>query len=133
MNVFLLISAAVLLSIGILHSVVAEWTGERRLVWRITQLTLFDSSDAKDLLAKRIVRLAWHLTSLTWCGIAAALAYVSFAEQAESLLIVVRILGLTFLFHSVLSLIIARGKHPSWHLFLIVSLCCFLGTISPSR
>ena len=79
------------------------------------------------------MRLAWHLTSLSWCGIAAALAYLYFAEQTESVVIVVRIIGLTFLFHSMLSLIIARGKHPSWHLFLIVSVCCFLGTMSLSR
>jgi hypothetical protein len=133
MNAFLLFAAALLFFIGIMHTVLAEWQGERRLVRLITQSRLLDSSEAQDLLARRIVRLAWHLTSLTWCGIAAALAYVSFAEQTESLLAVVRILGLTFLLHSVLSLIIARGKHPSWHLFLIVSVCCFLGTISPSR
>jgi hypothetical protein len=130
MNVFLLIAAAVLFFIGIMHSVVAEWKGERRLVWRITQLTLFESSDAKDLLAKRIVRLAWHLTSLIWCGIAAALTYIAFVERTESVVMIVRILCLTFLLHSALSLIIARGKHPSWYLFLIVSVFSLLGTVT---
>ncbi len=133
MNVFLLFGAAVLFFVGVMHTVLAEWQGERRLVRRITRSRLLDSGDAQDLLARRIVRLAWHLTSVTWCGIAAALAYVSFAEQTESLLVVVRILGLTFLLHTVLSLVIARGKHPSWHLFLIVSVCCFLATVSGSR
>ena len=85
MNLFLLIAAMALFAIGIMHSVVAEWKGERRLVWRITQLTLFDSSDAKDLLAKRIVRLAWHLTSLIWCGCAVVLAYIAFVEALESI------------------------------------------------
>ena len=133
MNVFLLIAAVVLFFIGIMHTVLAEWKGERTLVRRITQLRLLDSSDSQDLLARRIVRLAWHLTSLTWCGIAAALTYLSFAEQTESLKIVVRILGSTFFLHSVLSLAIARGKHPSWYLFLIVSVFCFLGTGLLSR
>ncbi len=133
MNVFLLIAAVVLSFIGVMHTVLAEWKGERRLVRRITQARLLDSSDAEDLLAKRIVRLAWHATSLTWCGIAAALAYLSFAEQTESLKTVVRILGSTFLLHSVVSLVIARGKHPSWYLFLIVSVFCFLGTGPLSR
>ncbi len=130
MNAFLLIAAAALLSIGIMHSVVAEWKGERRLVWRITQLTLFDSSDEKDLLAKRIVRLAWHLTSLVWCGCAVVLAYIAFVEASESIIAVVRILSVVFLLHSVLSLAIARGRHASWLGFLIVSVFSYLGTMT---
>ena len=127
MNVFLLLAAAILFLIGIMHTVLAEWKGERTLVRRITRARLLDSSDAQDLVARRIVRLAWHLTSLTWCGIAAALTYLAFVEQTESLRMVVRILASTFLLHSVLSLVIVRGKHTSWYMFLLVSLLCFLG------
>jgi hypothetical protein len=133
MNVFFLIAAAVLFFIGIMHTILAEWKGERTLVRRITQLRLLESSASEDLLAKRIVRLAWHLTSLTWFGIAAVLTFLSFVEQTESVKVVVRILGSTFVLHSVLSLVIARGKHPSWYLFLIVSVFCFLGTGSFGR
>jgi hypothetical protein len=127
-NVFLLIAALVLFYIGIMHSVLAEWKGERRLVRRITGLTLFDSDEAKDLLAKRIVRLAWHLTSLLWCGCAAVLAYIAFVEALEPIIAVVRILAVVFLLHSALSLAIARGRHPSWLGFLIVSVFAYLGT-----
>jgi hypothetical protein len=133
MNVFLLAAAGILFLIAIMHTVLAEWKGERTLVRRIIRSRLLDSSDAQDLLARRIVRLAWHLTSLTWCGIAAALAYLSVAEQTDSLRMVVRILGSTFVLHSVLSLVIARGKHASWYLFLIVSVFCFLGAGFPHR
>jgi hypothetical protein len=130
MNVFLLFAAAVLFCIGIMHTVVAEWKGDRRLVWRITRLTLFDSSEAQDVLAKRIVRLAWHLTSLIWCGTATVLAYIAFVEASESITVIVRILAFVFLFHSALSLAIARGKHASWIGFLIVSVLSFLGTVA---
>ena len=129
MNAFLLVAAAVLLSIGVMHTVVAEWKGERRLVWRVTRLTLFDSSDAKDLLAKRIVRLAWHLTSLIWCGCAVVFAYIAFVEASGPIIVVVRILASVFLLHSALSLIIVRGRHASWLGFLIVSVLSFLGTM----
>lgn len=128
MNVFLLIAAAALFAIGIMHSVVAEWKGERRLVWRIQQSALFDSDGAKDLLAKRIVRLAWHLTSLVWCGCAVVLAYIAFVEASESIIVIVRILSSVFLLHSVLSLAIVRGRHASWLGFLIVSVFSYLGT-----
>ena len=130
MNVFLLIAAAALFAIGVMHSVVAEWKGERRLVWRITQLTLFDSSDEKDLLAKRIVRLAWHLTSLVWCGCGVVLAYIAFVEASESIIVIVRILSVVFLLHSALSLAIVRGRHNSWVGFLIVSVFSYLGTMT---
>jgi hypothetical protein len=130
MNGFLLLAAAVLFCIGIMHSVLAEWKGDRRLVRRITRLTLFDSSEAKDLLAKRIVRLAWHLTSLVWCGTAAVLAYIACVEASDSTTVIVRILSLVFLLHSALSLAIARGRHSSWVGFLMVSVFAFLGTLA---
>jgi hypothetical protein len=129
MNLLLLVAAAVLFCIGILHTVVAEWKGDRRLVWRITRLTLFESSHDKDALAKRIVRLAWHATSLVWCGCAVVLAYLAFAEASGPVIAVVRILSVVFLLHSVLSLAIARGRHPSWLGFLVVAVLSFLGTI----
>jgi hypothetical protein len=129
MNLFLLFAAAVLFCIGVLHTVVAEWKGDRRLVWRITRLTLFDSDDDKDVLAKRIVRLAWHATSLVWCGCAVVLAYLAFANASGPVVVVVRILSVVFLLHSALSLAVARGRHPSWLGFLIVSVSSFLGTI----
>ena len=129
MNVFLLIAAVLLFYIGIMHSVLAEWRGERRLVRRITGLTLFDSDEANDLLAKKIVRLAWHLTSLTWCGTATVLAYVAFVEASEPIIVIVRVLSVVFLLHSALSLAIVRGRHASWAGFLIVSVCAYLGTV----
>ena len=130
MNVFLFLSAAVLFCIGILHTVVAEWKGDRRLVWRITRLTLFDSDDDKDALAKRIVRLAWHATSLVWCGCAVVLAYLAFVEASGPVIAVVRILSAVFLLHSALSLAVARGRHSSWLGFLIVAALSFLGTLT---
>jgi len=130
MNVLLLIAAATLFFIGTMHTVLAEWRGDRRLVRRIVQSTLFDAGDAQDLLARQIVRLAWHLTSLAWCGIAAVLAYLSFVEQTRPVVVTIRILAIAFLFHAVLSLTLTRGRHPSWYLFLIVSALSFLGTVS---
>jgi hypothetical protein len=112
-----------------MHTALAEWAGERRLVRRITRLTLFESNDAKDLLARKIVRLAWHLTSLVWCGCAVVLAYLAFVDVSGPIVGVVRILSVVFLLHSALSLAIVRGRHASWLGFLIVSVLSFLGTI----
>jgi hypothetical protein len=127
MNVFLLAAAALLFGIGVMHTVLAEWKGERRLVRRITGSTLFDPSEAGDLLARRIVRLAWHLTSLMWCGTAVVLGYIAFIEASRATDVIVWILSLVFLLHSLLSLVIARGSHVSWLGFLMVSVLASFG------
>lgn len=129
MNVLLLIAAATLFFIGTMHSVLAEWSGDRRLVRRIVQSTLFEADVADDLLARRIVRLAWHLTSLAWCSMAAVLAYLSLVEQTRPVIVTIRIVAVVFVFHAVLSLGLTRGRHPSWYLFLIVATLSFLGTV----
>lgn len=130
MNVALLIAAATLFFIGAMHTILAEWQGKRRLVRRIVESDLFDPADPRDILAKRIVRLAWHLTSVTWCGVAATLAYLSLAETPWPVVVAIRMLALTFLCCALLSLAIARGRHASWLLFLTASVLAFLGTVS---
>ena len=131
MNIPLLIAAATLFFVGIMHTMVAEWRGNRRLVRRVVQSKLFDD-DAQDIAAKQIIRLAWHLTSLAWCSTAVVLAYLSSAERTLAVVGTIRILAVTFLCHSALSLVITRGRHPSWYLFLMVSIFSFLGTVPPS-
>lgn len=129
MNALLLVAAAILFFVAVMHSVLAEWSGDRRLVRRIVHSGLFDAGVAEDLLARQIVRLAWHLTSLAWCGMAAVLAYLSLVEQTRPVVVTIRILAVVFVLHAALSLGITRGRHSSWYLFLIVGTLSFLATL----
>ena len=130
MNMFLLGAALLLAYIGIKHTVVAEWRGERRLVKRICSQVLYEGVDEKDVLAKRIVRLAWHLTSVMWCGVAGVIVYLASADVSTTSLVVVRILAATFLLHSLLSLLLVRGQHASWYGFLAVGALLLTGSFT---
>ncbi len=129
-NVFLLGAALLLFYIGVMHTVLAEWRGERRVVKRIWELSLCEGDSEKDLLARRIVRLAWHLTSVTWCGVAGVITYLSCTEPTGASVVVLRILVVTFLLHSLLSIVLVRGQHPSWYGFLIVAALLFAGSFT---
>jgi hypothetical protein len=129
-NLFLLGAAVLLAYVGIMHTVLAEWRGERRLVRRILDLHLFEDDREKDLLAKRIIRLAWHLTSVVWCGLAVVVAYLAFAGPSDASVAVSRILAGVFILHSLLSLILVRGKHPSCYVFFLVAASLLAGSFT---
>jgi hypothetical protein len=61
MNPCFLIGSILSYVLGIGHSVLGEWVGDRVLVKRIQGVALFEEAE-KDILGKRIVRLAWHAT-----------------------------------------------------------------------
>lgn len=126
-NILLLIAAAILFLVGTMHTIRAEWI-DRRLVRRIVQSSLFDADSSADQLARQIVRLAWHLTSIVWCGIAVLMVYLSSVEQVRPIVVTIRIFAVIFALHALASLIFTRGRHPSWYLFLIVATCLLLST-----
>jgi len=71
-----------------------EWVGERVLVKRIQNIQLSEIEE-KDITAKQVVRLAWHATSITWCGMGVLFLYTSFVELNHTL-VIIRILSITF-------------------------------------
>jgi len=119
--------AASLLSffLGLAHSLRGEWIGKRLLVRTILKLRLFERED-KDILSKRVLRVAWHVPSITWCGLGSLLMYLALAD-AEVPTAIVRIVAITFFASFAFSVITVRGKHPSWVLFLLISILAWLG------
>ena len=124
MNIWLIISSILCFVLGIGHTVLGEWKGERLLVRRIQKLQLLESAE-KDILAKKVIRLAWHATSIMWCGIGAIFLYSSFAEMTH-ILFIIRILSISFLFTALLSLVTAPQKIG---LFLLISVTSWVGTL----
>jgi hypothetical protein len=125
-NLPLLVAAGTLFSIATMHTALGEWKG-RRLVRRMVESGTFDARDPADVLSMRIIRLAWHLTSLAWGGIAVVLADASFVAPTRLGFGVIRVLATVFACHAVLSLIISRGKHPSCYLFAVVAALLLIG------
>ena len=128
LNLPVLVAAGTLFCIATMHTVLGEWKG-RRLVRRIVESGFLDVRDPADVLSMRIIRLAWHLTSLAWAGIAVVLAYASFVAPTRLGFGVIGVLAIVFACHAVLSLVISRGRHPSWCLFGVVAALLLIGDV----
>lgn len=99
--------------------------GERRLV-----APLVASSDGvmAHPLAKQVVRLAWHLTSLLWVGQALLLLRAAFAPQAFDRAMVAGI-GLLHLAVGLFDALFTRGRHIGWPLLAAIGLLALLSLI----
>ena len=98
--------------------------GDRVLVKRIQGMALFEEPE-KDVQGKRVVRLAWHATSIMWCGFGTLLLYAAFIELNPPIISMMRIISLMFLLTSFLSLVSVPRK--AW-LFLVISISAWMGT-----
>ena len=118
----LIIGTILLLIIGIIHSYLGEKYILIRLFRREDLPKLLDS----DWFTKRVLRFAWHLTSLAWWGFAAILYVLSTPNvnvQNEILIII----AVVFALSGIVSLSFTRGKHLSWMFFFIIAAMSYYG------
>ena len=114
MTASLCIAAFLIAAVGLAHS----YLGERYILMRLFRRNdlpkLFGSSE----FTVRTLRLAWHVTSVAWLGLAAVLLLLAnppITPQGIGMVV-----GLTFLAHSAIALGGSRGKHYSWIVFLAI-------------
>ena len=107
----LLVAGALIVVIGIAHSVL----GERYILMR-----LFRRADLPHLFGgpnftKRTLRFAWHITTVAWFGLAAIVVLAAGNQlSAPSVLYVV---AATFAVSAILSAVGSRLQHLSWVVF----------------
>lgn len=111
----LYLAAALLLVVGIVHSYLGERYLLQRLFRRCELPPLFGSSEY----TRRILRFAWHLTTVAWLGLAGVLLLL--AHPPASPRAIALVVSATFLVHGISALAGARGKHLSWIPFFAVS------------
>ena len=113
-------AAALTILIAAAHS----WTGERRLIGPLLDPGTRQGLLAKSGFARKTLRFAWHLTSLAWLGCAAILwtlaAKPVSGPGGPNLLILAATFGLT----GVVTLVISRGRHLAWPVFLAIGGLC---------
>ena len=115
----MLVAAAVLtLFIGLAHS----WLGEKKIVQPLLARDDMHSVLGSPNMTRAIIRGAWHVTTVAWWGMAAMLIWMALDADAgrDAYLWV---FTATFGFCGVASLIMGRGKHFSWAVFLAAAAC----------
>ena len=112
-------AAAMILLLGLAHSVLGERYLLRRLFRRPDLPHLFGSDD----FTKRTLRFAWHLTTIAWWGLAALIVKLGQGEARDSLLII----SVTAFLSAVIALVGSRGRHLSWIVFVLVGVSVWVG------
>ena len=113
-----LIAAAILIfAIGGVHS----WLGERRLIGPLLAPERRQGLLAKSFFARQVLRFAWHLTSLAWWGMGLIVATLAFSSIGGQERLVLGIVAATFLLTGGITLIVSRGRHLAWPIFLAIA------------
>jgi hypothetical protein len=112
MNSIMIYAAATLVTITAgAHSIL----GERRLIGPILSTYQSEPGVLQNELARRILRYAWHATSLSWIAEATILIIAATLTPPQGRLIVL-VIGISFLIMALTSIIISRGRHIGWPL-----------------
>ena len=118
----LIIGTILLLIIGFVHS----YLGEKYLLIRLFRRENLPKLLGSDWFTKRVLRFAWHLTTLAWWGFAAILYVLSTPSgnvQNEILIIITVVFSLS----GIVSLLFSHGKHLSWLFFFIIAAMSYYG------
>jgi hypothetical protein len=122
MNILLLIGAVLAVLIGIAHSVL----GERFLLVRLFRRDNLPHLLGGDAFTKQTLRFAWHLTTVAWWGFAALLVLHAGGEP-DAVASAVSIIEIVFLASALMTLIVSRGRHLSWVVFMGIAAAAWFG------
>lgn len=123
MNLYFIAAAILTLGVGFAHS----WLGERYILMRLIRSPNISQLFRNDVFVKRTLRLAWHVTTVAWCGLAALLLASALSPPDAFALVLSKIVAATFLTSSIFALIASRGQHLSWVVFLVIAGLAWLG------
>lgn len=115
MNPPLAIAAALAFSLAIGHS----WLGERLILQPVLAMENLPKLRGSRRGMQKIVRFAWHLTSVFFIAMAAILFYFSRATKDVP---VIEIISATYFLSALITLVVSRGRHYAWVVFLAIGL-----------
>lgn len=122
MEFALYFAAFLAVAIGVAHS----WLGERYILMRLFRRDDLPKLFGGSEFTTRTLRFAWHITSIAWLGFAAIL--VLLAEQQPTAEAIGIIIGVTFLIHSLVTLVASKGRHLAWPVFLAIGVLAIYAT-----
>jgi hypothetical protein len=110
----LYVAAALIFLVGLAHS----FLGERYILVRLLRKSDLPKLFGDDTFTRQTLRFAWHVTTVTWWGIAVLL--IVLAKDRATLNDVANVIGVTLLICGLLPLIMTKGKHLSWVAFFLI-------------
>lgn len=110
-------AAIIMLVTGIAHS----YLGERYILIRLFRRDNIPELMGSDEFTKNTLRFAWHITSITWIGIAAVLYF----DNNHSTLFLYSVAAVSMI-SAVMAAFFTNGKHLSWIAFLAISMLTYL-------
>lgn len=123
--ILLSVAAALAVGAGITHSVL----GERRLIGPILDAAPPGPAVLRSRLSRRILRFAWHATSLAWIAQAAVLGIVAILPAGAQGPPIVVVTGASFLVIAAIAVAISRGRHVGWPILAAIGLTALAGVL----
>ncbi len=117
MDLRLVLAASLLAALGLAHS----YLGERYLLVRLFRRSDLPKLLGSDWFTRRTLRFAWHLTTLTWWGLAGILLTLAEKEGASVRSDVLGWIAGVFLTCGVVALLASRARHLAWIVFLAIA------------
>src|SRR3954468_647476 len=108
--------------VGAAHSFLGERFILIRLLRRPDLPKLFGGTE----FTARTLRFAWHLTTVAWWG--AAVLFFLMSQRPLTASSVAMVLSGVFLVSALLTLVVSRGRHLAWPVFLIIGLIALYGS-----
>ena len=118
MTTMFYIAAFLAFGVGVAHSAL----GERYILVRLFRRTELPKLFGGTVFTMRVLRFAWHLTTIAWWGFAAIL--VLLASRSVSPHNVSIVLGSMFLMTGAITFAVSRGKHLAWPVFVFIGGVC---------
>lgn len=121
MAIWLYIAALLTFIVGLGHS----YLGERYILIRLFRRDDLPRTMGSAEYTKRVLRFAWHITTLAFWGFGAIL--ILLAGDTFTASAAFTVLTVTFFSFFAITLIGSGGRHLAWILFLIIAIICLIG------
>jgi hypothetical protein len=113
-------SAATAAALAVLVGVAHSYLGERLLIGPLLAPEKRSGLLARSDFGRNVLRFAWHITTLAWWGMGAALLAAALAPPEQAVRLAIMALSVTFLLTGIVILIVGRGRHLAWPVFLAI-------------
>ena len=118
----LYLAAALVVGLGIAHSVL----GERYIISRLLRRDL-PQLFGGDQFTKQTLRFAWHITTVAWFAVAVILVAVDHASSSLFRSVTLKTIAAGAVVSALFPLYFTRGRHLSWILLLAIGFLVWLG------